>query len=193
MFADRLDKTRLRSFIALRFRKPYLLPGFQLLKAVIGDTIAVKVDFTAIAASDKAVICLGMKLCDYPMGRDLVQLHLTAPSADDILKLPPCGLECIADCYVDVLMSPGHCRLAAHDNIRGIGNNEVNPDVKDVALVVTVLRAGNDNLTADDPAEKLLKLGSFFPDTRLDDIGMLNAFEGDLKGDLHRKPHRASL
>ena len=82
------------------------------------------------------------------------------------------------------------------NGLRGVVPSQVspyqNPDVKDVALVVTVLRAGNDNLTADDSAEKLLKLGSFLPDARLDNIGMLNAFEGDLKWGLHRKPRRTS-
>jgi hypothetical protein len=81
-----------------------------------------------------------MQFRDDPMGWNLVLLHLTTPFADDILKLPPRGLEGIADCYVNVFMSPGHSRLAAYNDVRSIGNNQVNPDVKDIALVMTVLR-----------------------------------------------------
>ncbi len=68
----------------------------------------------------------------------------------------------------------------------------MNPDVIDVALVMTVLRPGNYDARADKPSEELLKLVSFFSDACLNGVGMLNAFEGNLKGHLHRKPRGAS-
>jgi hypothetical protein len=114
-----------------------------------------------------------------------VPLHLTSPFADDILKLPPRCLEGITDRYINVLVSACRSGFPAYDNVGSIGNHEMNPDVKDVTLVMAVLRAANHHPAADDPAKELLKLGSFLPDTRLDNIGMLNAFEGDLKGNLH--------
>jgi hypothetical protein len=52
-------------------------------------------------------------------------------------------------------------------------------------------RAGNYNAGADKPSEELLKLVSFFSDACLNGVGMLNAFEGNLKGSLHGKPRGA--
>jgi hypothetical protein len=182
----------LGSFVALRFNKPHFLSSFELLKAVVCHAITMKVDFTAIAASNESVICLGMKFRDYPMGRDFMLLHLTSPFVDDILKLPPRRLEGITDSYVSVLMSSGASGFPAYDDVGSIGNHEMNPDAKDVTLVMAVLGAANHHPAAYYPTKKLLKLGSFLPDTRLYNIGMLNAFERDLKGDLHHKPHLAA-
>jgi hypothetical protein len=193
MFANWPNKTRLRSFVSLRFCKSHFLPSFQILEAAIRNAITVKVDIAAIPASDEAVICFRMKFRDYPVGRGLMLFHLTTPFADDILKLPPRCLERIADRYINVFMSSGHGGLTAHDNIRGIGNNEMNPDVKDIALVMAVLRAGNHDPGADNPAEEFLKLAGFLSNARLDNIGMVNAFESDLKWDLHRKPRCTPL
>lgn len=193
MFADRLHKTCLRSFVAPRFDKTYFLSSFELLEEVIRHAITMKVDLTAIAARDEAVICLGMKFRDDSMGWDFVLLHLTGPFADNILKLPPRGLEGVTDGDVNVLMSPGGSGFSAYDDVRSIGNYEMNPDVKDVAFVMTVLGPANHHPAANDPAKELFKLGSFLPDACLDNIGMLNAFEGDLKGDLHRKPLMGQL
>jgi hypothetical protein len=111
---------------------------------------------------------------------------------DDILKLAPRCLEGITDSYVNVLMSSGASGIPAYDDVGSIRNHEMNPDVKDFTLVKAVPGAANHHPTAYDSAKKLLKLGSFLPDTRLDNIGMLNAFEGDLKRDLHHKPHLAA-
>jgi hypothetical protein len=68
----------------------------------------------------------------------------------------------------------------------------MNPDVIDVALVMTVLRPGNYDRRADKPSEELLKLVSFFSDACLNGVGMLNASEGNLKGHMHGKPRGAS-
>ena len=99
---------------------------------------------------------------------------------DDILKLPACGLERIANRHIDVLMGPVCRGLAAHYNIGRIGNNEMNPDVKDVSLVVAVLGPGNDDARAEDAVGKLLELFNFFFDACFDGVGMLNAIECDL-------------
>ena len=56
----------------------------------------------------------------------------------------------------------------------------MNPDVKNVSLVVAVLRPGNDDARADDAVGKLLELFNFFSDACFDGVGMLNAIECDL-------------
>ncbi len=99
---------------------------------------------------------------------------------DDILKLPASGLERIANCHIDVLMGAVCRGLAAHHNIGRVGNNEMNPDVKDVSLVVAVLGPGNDDARAEDAAGKLLELFHFLFNACFDGVGMLNAIECDL-------------
>jgi hypothetical protein len=99
---------------------------------------------------------------------------------DHILKLPASGLERIADCHIDVLMGIVCRGLSAHHNIRRIGHHEMNPDVKDVSLVVAVLRPGNNDARAEDAVGKLLKLFNFFSDACFDGVGMLNVVECDL-------------
>jgi hypothetical protein len=77
-------------------------------------------------------------------------------------------------------MGPVRGGLAAHHNIGRIGNNEMNPDVKDVSLVVAVLRPRNDDASAEDAVRKLLEFFDFFFDACFDGVGVLNAIECDL-------------
>ncbi len=99
------------------------------------------------------------------------------PFPDNILKLPACSLERVTYGHVDILMGPIRSGLAAHHNVASIGNHEMNPDVKDISLVMAMLRPRNDNARADDAVGKLLQLLNFFSDTCLDGVGMLNAIE----------------
>ena len=99
---------------------------------------------------------------------------------DGILKLTAGSLERIANRHIDVLMGAVCCGLAAHRNIGSIGNHEMNPDVKNISLVVAVLRPCNNDAHAEDAARKLLKLFNFFFDACFDGVGMLNAIECDL-------------
>jgi hypothetical protein len=99
------------------------------------------------------------------------------PFPDNILKLPAGGLEGVAYGHVDILMGVVRCRFAAHGNIGSIGNHKMNPDVKDVSLVVAVLRPGNDDARSDDAVGKLLELLNFLSDASFDGVGMLYAIE----------------
>lgn len=185
MLPGRPHKRRLWTLIALRLRKADFLAFVQDVETAIRDAVAVKVDFAAIAARDEAVICLGMKLRYDAVRRDLVFLNVTSPLADNVLKLASRGLKGIADPHVNVLMGPGRGGFAADYDIGGIRDNDMNPDMVDVAFVMTVLRPSDDHSCADDPLEKLLKLASLLSDSCLNSIGMLNAFERDFQWNFH--------
>ena len=185
MLPGRPHKRRPRSLIALRLRKADFLAFVQDVETAIRDAVAMKVDFAAIAARDDAVICLGMKLRYDAVRRDLVFLNVTSPLADNVLKLASRGLKGIADTHVNVLMGPGRGGFAADYDIGGIRDNDMNPDMVDVAFVMTVLRPSDDHSCADDPLEKLLKLASLLSDSCLNSIGMLNAFERDFQWNFH--------
>ncbi len=185
MLAHGPDERCLRSLIAFGLRKTDFLAFVQVVEMAIGNAVAVKVDLVAIAARDEAVIFFGMKRCDYAVGRYLVFLDVTFPLPDDVLQLPASGLERIADRHVNVLVRSSGGGFAADHDIGGIGNDEMNPYVKDVTLVMPVLGPRDDHAGADDPVEKLLELLCFVSDSRLDGIGMLNAFERDLQGNVH--------
>src|SRR5271157_5858353 len=173
MLPGRPHKRRLRTLIALRLRKADFLAFVQDVETAIRDAVAVKVDFAAIAARYDAV------------RRDLVFLNVTSPLADNVLKLASRGLKGIADRHVNVFMGPGRGGFAADYDIGGIRDNEMNPDMVDVAFVMTVLRSSDDHSCADDPLEKLLKLASLLSDSCLNSIGMLNAFERDFQWNFH--------
>ena len=170
MLPGRPHKRRLWTLIALRLRKADFLAFVQEVETAIRDAVAVKVDFAAIAARDEAVICLGMKLRYDAVRRDLVFLNVTSPLADNVLKLASRGLKGIADRHVNVFMGPGRGGFAADYDIGGIRDNEMNPDMVDVAFVMTVPRPGHDNARADDPAGKLLKLICFLSNPRLNGV-----------------------
>jgi hypothetical protein len=70
--------------------------------------------------------------------------------ADDILKLTAGCLERIAYCQINVLMGSVCRGLAAYRNVGSIGNREMNPDVKNISLVVAVLWPGDNDPCADD-------------------------------------------
>ena len=188
MLAHRPHKACLRPFVSLRFRESDLLANLQFFEKVIHDAVTMKVDFAAVAALDEAVLRAPVNCRDDAVRRGLMFFHMASAFADEVLKLPARGLERITDGQIDILMRPRDSRLMAHRDVCGIGNNEMDPDVIDVALMMTVLGARYHDTAAYDPAEKLFELFSLLSDTCLDSIGMLNAFEGDLKWSLHREP-----
>ena len=102
------------------------------------------------------------------------------PFPGDILKLTAGSLERIPYCHVDILMGPVCRGLAADRNVRSIGNREMYLDVKNISLVVAVLRPGDNDACADDSPGKLLELLDFLSDAGFDGVGMLNAIECDL-------------
>ena len=102
------------------------------------------------------------------------------PFPEGVLKLAAGGLECVSDRHVDVLMGSVDRGLAAHRNVGSIGNHKMNLDVKDVSLVMAVLRAGDNDARTDDAAGELLQLFNFLFDASFDRVGMLDAIECDL-------------
>ena len=102
------------------------------------------------------------------------------PFPDNILKLTAGSFERVAYCHIDILVGPARRGLTAHRDFGRIGNHETNPDVKDVSLVVAVLRPGNNDARADDAAGKSLQLVNFLSDASFDGVGMLDAIERDL-------------
>ena len=51
-------------------------------------------------------------------------------------------------------------RLMTYRDVCGIGNNKMDPDVIDVALMMTVLGARYHDTAANDPTEKLFELSA---------------------------------
>ncbi len=54
-----------------------------------------------------------------------------------------------------------------------------------VSLPMAVLRPGDGDMGADDPAGELLELSHLFPDSRLNGVGMRNAVKRNLKRNLY--------
>ena len=167
MLAHRAHEACLGPFVSLRFRESDLLANLQFFEKVILDAVTMKVDFAAVAALDEAVLRARVNCRDDAVRRGLMFFHLASAFADEVLKLPARGLERIADGHVDILMRPRDSRLMAHRDVCSIGNNKMDPDVIDVALMMTVLGARYHDTAANDPAEKLFELFSLLSDARL--------------------------
>src|SRR5581483_1489971 len=122
---------------------------------------------------------------DDPVRGGRVRFHGAGQFPDVVLQLPASRVECIPDRNVDVLMPTGGRRIAADVDVLVARYGDVHPDAIGVALVMTVLRAGDDHARGCDPVVKSLEPLRFLAHRCLDGVGMPNVLERDLEGYLH--------
>ena len=101
-----------------------------------------------------------------------------------VLKLPFCGIESIADRYINVLVCVSIAWLSI-DNDISAGHRDVDSDVKDIALMVSRIFASDDNATPNDAIVKAFKAGRPFTHARLNGIGMGQILKCNLKWEAH--------
>jgi hypothetical protein len=102
------------------------------------------------------------------------------------LELTACSLEGIADRHKSILMRTGGGRIAVDDDVWRAWQGYMNAYAIDIAFVMAMLRAADDDSRRRDALIELLKLVHLLPNSRFDGVGMANVLEGDLDGHLHK-------
>jgi hypothetical protein len=98
------DERSLRTFLASIFGESYGLTGRQHVEAVGPDTVPIEVDQTFVIGGHEAMVPLAVQTGDASDERLVVMFSLPLPDPREILQLPPCGGEWIADRDEHILM-----------------------------------------------------------------------------------------
>src|SRR4051794_17692614 len=126
----------LRTLDALRLLRDeaHLITNLELIKRAANDAVAMKIDFAAVGACDKAAILLGKKACDASVIGHAVYFDLAAAAARMILELAARGVKSVANGGMDVLMCVLRLRIAPNNDFTP-RNAQVYTDLIDVALL----------------------------------------------------------
>ena len=115
----------------------------------------------------------------------LVRFDVPLPPTNEILKLAAARIEGIVQRHLYILVTAGGRRIAANGDIGSVRNGQMQPDAVGVTLVMAMLRLADHDARRGDSVIELLKLARGLSHVRLDQIGMVDMLEYDLKGDLH--------
>ena len=123
MLADQANDARLRAFVTLFFDEADFRPDDQAVEGPVENSVAMKIDFTAVQRFDESAIFAGEELCHPAMALRHMFLDLTPHLAGDVFDLPYRSVESLPDrdqsvlalgrvtvCFIDDdFFMPGHC------------------------------------------------------------------------------------
>jgi hypothetical protein len=94
-----------------------------------------------------------------------MQLPITTPLSDMVFEQPPSGVEGIAHADVGICMRMPGGRIAPDDNLAA-WDIQVDPDMEQIALLMTLLLGFDNHMTGNDPVEKAFELFGTAADAR---------------------------
>jgi hypothetical protein len=162
----------------------HLVANLELIKRAANDAVAMKIDFAAVGAHDKAAILLGKEPRDAPVIGHAVQFDLATAVARMILKLTARGVKSVTNGGMDVLVCMLRLRITPNYDFTP-GNAQVDTDLIDVALL-TRLPSFDDDAAGNDPVEEPLEGVDAFSDPLFNGGGRNHMTKRDLYGHLHR-------
>jgi hypothetical protein len=121
------------------------------------------------------------------MGRHFVALDIAASASNMVFKLAPRSVEGIADSHIDVLMGVVRSGIAP-DHHFSARNRQIDTNMIEFAFAVMCVWRFDNYSAAGDAVVKLLKPSGSLADARFNSVGMSNATEADLHGELHGCP-----
>jgi vacuolar iron transporter family protein len=137
VLSDRNDGARLRALLAFArmHGETHLISRRELVEALVGNRIAMEVDFRTIARIDEPIALLGNETADPAIDRDLMSLDVSALAASIVLELSAHGIEAIAHRDIDVFVSVVLGRITLHHDLPA-RNFEIDANVIEAALVM---------------------------------------------------------
>jgi hypothetical protein len=189
MLADQMDGSRLRAFLALAFGndEAHLLADLDVAERIADDAVPVEIDLAAVRCLDDAVTVFRKQLRYATMGRYFVAFDIAASASNMVFKLAPRSVEGIADSHIDVLMGVVRGGIAP-DHHFSARNRQIDTNMIEFAFVVMCVWRFDNYSAAGDAAVKLLKSSGSLADALFNSVGMSNATEADLHGELHGCP-----
>lgn len=111
--------------------------------------------------------------------RRFVVLHLTPLDAGVFFELALGSVESIAQSHVQIFVGLSVVMLTTDDNVF-LWNVHVDPNMKEITLVLVAMLRRDRDFAADDVIAELLQLCRFFADLGLDSIGVWKATKCNL-------------
>jgi hypothetical protein len=106
-------------------------------------------------------------------------LDFAALDTDILLELTLRGVESIAQGDVNVLVRLFVVMIAA-DHDLFLRHAQIDPDFKEITLMLMMMFRFDGDSTADDVIAELFQLGGFFPNAGFNGVGMRNSSERNL-------------
>ncbi len=163
VLAERRYGAGLRTFFALNFDKANGIADLQLRKLLINHAVSVEVHFSAIVCPNEA-IALCREIPDYfaMVGRN-VRFHVESHLTRDILQLPACKLERVANRNIDMLVWGRVLSSSGYIDVSMAGDPDRHMNVVESPASMPSIRHGDGNPAGCDAWKKSLKvLGRLF-------------------------------
>jgi hypothetical protein len=179
VLAQRLNSARLWTLVALGFHETNLTTNVELVERSTEHGISVEVDLSTIRCLDETVLLLGRHEDDPPMRRDRMDLGLTPLPAGIILELTAHSVKGISHHNISVFVGMLVVLLVTHHKLPA-GHAQLDPEMKQLALMPVPVRRLEHDATAHDAGVKLLQLRCVLPNESLERFRLCESPERDL-------------
>ena|GEM_PF-4523458 len=177
--ALRMDGTRLRTLVALLFRKPDFPANLECIESRTKYTVSVKIDFAAVRRLNETMVLFRHYRRDSAMSRPCLCFHVAPSGSGVIFELPDRSVERIANCNIHVLVRVLIMMLAAYRQFIA-RCRYVDAYVIEVAFMMMVVFGVHDDATTHNMMVKLIQLFRLLADLRLNGVGMWQSPKSDL-------------
>jgi hypothetical protein len=184
VLSDHMDSARLRSLISRFLIKTHFVAYLQLVEVRVNDTVAVKVDITAISGLDTPIILIGHQSGNPAMGDRFMGFDVLAAFSGSILQLAAYGIKGVTNGHIDILMGMMLTGFTTGDQLFS-RYRDIDAYMIQVTLLVVLMMRLNHDTAAHDLIVKLVELFCLFPNIRLHLRGGIHMAKGDLKWQLH--------
>jgi hypothetical protein len=153
------------------FREPDFVADLERIEITVDDTVAVKINIGAVRSLDTTAVLPGRHFTDFPMRRHFMSLDLAPLFPGMVLQFPADRVKGIAQRDVGIFMGMMFFGPTLHHQFTA-RHGYIDPDVKQVALMVMTMRRFYHHAAGHDPVMKLIELGGFLANIRLECFGM---------------------
>ncbi len=156
------------------------------LECSVQRAVGMQAHRASVHGGDSARARVGIDVDERAVRLLFVRFHLAAPHSDVILKLPPSRIECIAYRDTDILVGVMLRRIPTDDDVLA-GQMQVDGDVKQLALLLMLVRRPDRHAAADDDVRVPLQFARQLVYGGLDGVRLRRVVKIDFDGYLHRR------